>query len=56
MRNKLEENEKKQKISIALSPKILIEMKNIKNKSKYIEHLIYMHMVKNNILENNIML
>jgi hypothetical protein len=31
-------------------------IKDIKNKSKYIEHLVYMDLVKNNVLENNMML
>jgi hypothetical protein len=52
----LEENEKKQRLNVAISPKLMDMIKDIKNKSKYIEHLVYMDLVKNNVLENNMML
>jgi hypothetical protein len=49
MRNKIEEEKKKVKVSITLNPeldKIMGELH--KNKSKYIEHLIYRDLLKNN--------
>jgi hypothetical protein len=52
----LEENEKKQRLNVAISPKLMDTIKDIKNKSKYVEHLIYMDLVNNNILENNMIL
>lgn len=52
----LEENEKKQRLNVAISPKLMNAIKDIKNKSKYVEHLVYMDLVKNNVLENNMIL
>lgn len=52
----LEENEKKQRLNVAISPILMDAIKDNKNKSKYVERLIYMDLVNNNILENNIIL
>jgi hypothetical protein len=49
MRNKIEDEKKKVKVSITLNPeldKIMGELH--RNKSKYIEHLIYKDLLKNN--------
>jgi hypothetical protein len=57
MRKKLNENEKKQPISIKVDPVIYEKLnENFKNKSKYIEHLIYQDMKKNNIITNDLIL
>ena len=56
MRQKLKEGEKKQPISIKVDPVIYKELNNVKNKSKYIEHLIYQDLKKNNIIKEDILL
>jgi hypothetical protein len=56
MRQKLNENEKKQPISIKVDPIIFEELNKIKNKSKYIENIIYQDMRKNNIITKDILL
>lgn len=57
MRVKLEEHEKKDKFCVSINR----ELANIvngrhKNKSKYIEHLIYMDLLKNKLVEEYMML
>lgn len=49
MRNKIEEGKKKVKVSITLNPELdKIMGESHKNKSKYIEHLVYRDLLKNN--------
>lgn len=44
----------KEKISVCLSEEIRNFLENnIENRSKYIEHLIYEDLIKNNIIEKN---
>ena len=57
MKRKMDGTEKRATLCIRLSPIILEKLEeNIKNKSKYIEHLIYIDMVEKNKLESNLIL
>jgi len=56
MRKKLNENEKKQPISIKVDPILFDELNKIKNKSKYIEYLIYQDMKNKNVIKQDIIL
>lgn len=56
MRKKLEDNEKKIKITITLNRKLNKIVNEKTNKSKYIENLIYVDLLKNNKIENNFIL
>ena len=56
MRNKLNDGEKKMRLSIRINPIIMSELNNISNKSKYIEYLIYLDMKNKNIIKNDIIL
>lgn len=56
MRKKLNEPDKKQKISICLSPILMNIINDIDNKSKYIEWLIHQDLVKNKKLDENILI
>ena len=57
MRNKLNDNEKKVKVSITINPDLFeIVDKNYKNKSKYIEKLLYNDLLKNKIIKNDFIL
>jgi hypothetical protein len=57
MRNKLDDNEKKQTISFCVNPEIVkVLNEKYKNKSRYIEGLIYKDMVKNKLLDKKILL
>jgi hypothetical protein len=57
MRVKLEEHEKKDKFCVSINRELagIINGRH-KNKSKYIEHLIYMDLLKNKLVEDNMML
>jgi flagellar biosynthesis/type III secretory pathway protein FliH len=51
MRNKLNDEEKKVKVSITVNPDLVkIITKNYKNKSKYIEKLIYRDLLLNKLI------
>jgi hypothetical protein len=56
MRNKLDEEEKKEKLSISVSRELMkvVNLKE-KNKSKYIEWLIYQDLVKNKLIDGSTM-
>ena len=56
MRNKLNDEEKKVTISITINPKLNFVMYDKKNKSKYIERLIYMDLIKNKKIDKSIIL
>ena len=56
MRKKLNDNEKKQPVSVKVDPIIFEELNKMKNKSKYIEYLIYQDMKNKNIIKQDIML
>lgn len=57
MRVKLEEHEKKDKFCVSINRELSnIVNRRCKNKSKYIEHLIYMDLLKNKLVEENMML
>jgi hypothetical protein len=57
MRVKLQEHEKKDKFCVSINRELsIIVNKRHKNKSKYIEHLIYMDLLKNKLVEENMML
>jgi hypothetical protein len=57
MRVKLEEHEKKDKFCVSINRELTnIVNKKHKNKSKYIEHLIYMDLLKNKLVDKNMML
>jgi len=56
MRNKLEDEKKKEKVSISLSRELMrVVDENQKNRSKYIEWLIYQDLIKNNLIDSSIM-
>jgi hypothetical protein len=52
MRNKMEKEEKKVRITLTIDPEInkIIE-DNCRNRSRYIENLIYADLVKNNLIK-----
>jgi hypothetical protein len=52
MRNKLEEEKKKVRITLTIDPEInkIIE-DNCRNRSRYIENLIYVDLLKNNLIK-----
>jgi hypothetical protein len=57
MRVKLEEHEKKDKFCVSINRELAnIVNKKHKNKSKYIEHLIYMDLLKNKLVGKDMML
>jgi hypothetical protein len=56
MRKKLQENEKKVKITITLDREINKLASEKPNKSKYIENLIYNDLLKNNKINTDFML
>jgi len=57
MRKKLNEDQKKQPVSIKVDPLILAKLnEHYPNKSKYIEYIIYQDMRKNNVIDKDIML
>lgn len=56
MRKKLNDADKKQKISICISPVLMNAINNINNKSKYIEWLIYQDLKKNNKVDENVLI
>lgn len=52
MRKKLPENEKKVTLSVTINPSIITKLDELqKNKSKYIEWLIYQDLRKNNLID-----
>jgi hypothetical protein len=54
MRNKLNDEEKKVKVSITVNPDLVkIITKNYKNKSKYIEKLIYRDLLLNKLINED---
>lgn len=56
MRNKLEDEKKKEKVSISLSRELMrVVDENQKNRSKYIEWLIYQDLIKNNLIDSSVM-
>jgi hypothetical protein len=56
MRNKIEEEKKKEKLSISVSRELMkVVDENQKNRSKYIEWLIYQDLVKNNLIDSSVM-
>ena len=56
MRNKLEDEKKKEKVSISLSRELMrVVDENQKNRSKYIEWLIYQDLIKNNLIVSSVM-
>jgi hypothetical protein len=56
MRNKLEEEKKKEKLSISVSRELMkVVDENQKNRSKYIEWLIYQDLTKNNLIDSSVM-
>jgi hypothetical protein len=56
MRNKIEEEKKKEKLSISVSRELMkVVDENQKNRSKYIEWLIYQDLVKNNLIDGSVM-
>jgi hypothetical protein len=56
MRKKLNDNEKKQPISVKVDPVIYNELNKLKNKSKYIEYLIYKDMKDKGVIKDDIIL
>jgi hypothetical protein len=57
MRSKLNNDEKKIKISVTINPELIkILNKNYKNKSKYIENLIYRDLFLNKHINDNFQL
>ena len=55
MRKKLNIEEKKRKISFTICPLLFDTLdKNFKNKSKYIEKLIYLDLLRKKIIEDEI--
>jgi hypothetical protein len=57
MRSKLNNDEKKIKISVTINPELIkILNKNYKNKSKYIEKLIYRDLFSNKHINDNFLL
>ena len=48
MRNKLKEEDKRVSLTITIDPVIYEQIKSEPNKSRYIEKLIYKHLLKNN--------
>ena len=52
MRNKLDEEKKKVRITLTIDPEInkIIE-DNCRNRSRYIENLIYVDLLKNNLIK-----
>jgi len=54
MRSKLNNEEKKVKVSVTINPDLVkIMTKNYKNKSKYIEKLIYRDLLLNKLINND---
>lgn len=54
MRNKLEEEKKKVRISLTIDPEISkIIDENCRNKSRYIENLIYLDLIKNKLIKDS---
>jgi hypothetical protein len=54
MRNKLEEEKKKVRISLTIDPEISkIIDENCRNKSRYIENLIYRDLIKNKLIKDS---
>jgi hypothetical protein len=54
MRNKLNNEEKKVKVSVTINPDLVkIITKNYKNKSKYIEKLIYRDLLLNKLINED---
>jgi hypothetical protein len=54
MRSKLDNEEKKVKVSVTINPDLVkIITKNYKNKSKYIEKLIYRDLLLNKLINND---
>lgn len=52
MRKKLTENEKKVTLSVTINPVLMVKLDELqKNKSKYIEWLIYQDLKKNNMVD-----
>lgn len=56
MRKKLKETDKKQKISICVSPVLMNLINDMSNKSKYIEWLIHQDLVKNKLIGENVLI
>jgi hypothetical protein len=57
MRSKLNNDEKKIKISVTINPELIkILNKNYKNKSKYIEKLIYRDLFSNKHINDDFLL
>ena len=56
MRKKLNNDEKKIRVTITLNREIDKLASESNNKSKYIENLIYQDLLKNNRITNNILL
>lgn len=54
MRSKLNNEEKKVKVSVTINPELVkIITKNYKNKSKYIEKLIYRDLLLNKLINED---
>jgi hypothetical protein len=54
MSSKLDNEEKKVKVSVTINPDLVkIITKNYKNKSKYIEKLIYRDLLLNKLINND---
>lgn len=54
MRSKLDNEEKKVKVSVTINPDLVkIIAKNYKNKSKYIEKLIYRDLLLNKLINDD---
>lgn len=56
MRKKLNDVDKKVKITFTLNPTLAKIINELSNRSKYIENIIYKDLLKNNKITNDIML
>ena len=56
MRQKLNDNEKKVSITVTINPILNSAIADLKNKSKYIEQLIYKDLIRNNKIDENTIL